>query len=144
MSEDRLVSRCLRSTPHNIVKCALLGSRVFRRRHLGRRVTAVTCLRWPSINTLANKANSIMGIIRRTYTYLDPQSFKLLFKSQTPFGIWSPDLEPSPQTRHNWTGKGAEKSHTPSTLTERPKLWRSPAKAPTTNIVNRYRRLRGD
>ena len=33
------------------------------------------------ISTRANKANSIMGIIRRTYTYLDPQSFKLLFKS---------------------------------------------------------------
>ena len=33
------------------------------------------------ISTRANKANSIMGITRRTYTYLDPQSFKLLFKS---------------------------------------------------------------
>ena len=32
------------------------------------------------INTRANNANSVMGIIR-TYTYLDPQSFKLLFKS---------------------------------------------------------------
>ena len=38
-----------RSTPHNIVKSALLWSRVFRRRHLGRRVTAVTCLRWPTV-----------------------------------------------------------------------------------------------
>ena len=27
------------------------------------------------INTRANKANSIIGIIRRTYTYLHPQSF---------------------------------------------------------------------
>ena len=50
------------------------------------------------------------------------------------FGIWSPDLEPSPQTTHNWTGKGTEKSDTPSTPTQRPKLWRPPAKAPTTNI----------
>ena len=33
------------------------------------------------IDTRANKANSIMGIIRKTYTYLDPQSFKLLFNS---------------------------------------------------------------
>ena len=33
------------------------------------------------INTRANTPNSIMEIIRRTYTYLDPQSFKLLFKS---------------------------------------------------------------
>ena len=33
------------------------------------------------INSRATKANSIMGIIRRTYTYLDIESFKLLFKS---------------------------------------------------------------
>ena len=38
-----------RSTPYNIVKSALPRSRVFRRRHLGRRVTAVTCLRWPTV-----------------------------------------------------------------------------------------------
>ena len=38
-----------RSTPYNIVKSVLAWSRVFRRRHLGRRVTAVTCLRWPTV-----------------------------------------------------------------------------------------------
>ena len=38
-----------RSTPYNIVKSALPWSRVFGRRHLGRRVTAVTCLRWPTV-----------------------------------------------------------------------------------------------
>ena len=38
-----------RSTPHNIVKNGLAWSRVFHRRHLGRRVTAVTCLRWPTV-----------------------------------------------------------------------------------------------
>ena len=38
-----------RSTHHNIVKSALPWSRVFRRRHLGRRVTAVTCLWWPTV-----------------------------------------------------------------------------------------------
>ena len=38
-----------RSTPYNIVKSGLPGKRVFRRRHLGRRVTAVTCLRWPTV-----------------------------------------------------------------------------------------------
>ena len=48
------------------------------------------------ISTRAIKANSIMGIIRRTYTYLDPQSFKLLFKSlvrpHLEYGapIWNP------------------------------------------------------
>ena len=38
-----------RSTPYNIVKSGLPWKRVFRRRHLGRRVTAVTCLRWPTM-----------------------------------------------------------------------------------------------
>ena len=36
-----------RSTPYNIVKNGLPWKRVFRRRHLGRRVTAFTCLRCP-------------------------------------------------------------------------------------------------
>ena len=51
------------------------------------------------ISTRVNKANSIMGIIRRTYTYLDPQSFKLLFKSllrpYLEYGapIWNPRLK---------------------------------------------------
>ena len=39
-----------RSTPYNIVKSGLPWKRVFRRRHLGRRVTAVTCLRWPTVS----------------------------------------------------------------------------------------------
>ena len=38
-----------RSTPYNIVKCGLTWKRAFRRRHLGRRVTAATCLRWPTV-----------------------------------------------------------------------------------------------
>ena len=38
-----------RPTPYNIVKDGLPWKRVFRRRHLGRRVTAVTCLRWPTV-----------------------------------------------------------------------------------------------
>ena len=38
-----------RSTPYNIIKSVLAWSRVFRCRHLGRRVTAVTCLRWPTV-----------------------------------------------------------------------------------------------
>ena len=37
-----------RSTPYNIVKSGLAWSRICRRRHLGRRVTPVTCLRWPT------------------------------------------------------------------------------------------------
>ena len=38
-----------RSTPYNIVKTVLAWSRGFRRRHLERRVTAVTRLRWPTV-----------------------------------------------------------------------------------------------
>ena len=51
------------------------------------------------INSRATKANSIMGIIRRTYTYLDIESFKLLFKSlvrpHLEYGapIWNPQLK---------------------------------------------------
>ena len=41
-----------RSTPYNIVKIVLAWSRVFRRRHLGRRVTAVTCLRWSTVTVV--------------------------------------------------------------------------------------------
>ena len=37
------------SMPSNMVKSGLTWSRVFRRRHLGRRVTAVTRLRWPTV-----------------------------------------------------------------------------------------------
>ena len=40
-----------RSNPYNMVKSGLTWRRVFRRRHLGRRVTAVTCLRWPTVLT---------------------------------------------------------------------------------------------
>ena len=41
--------KSLRSTPYTIVKSGLPWKRVFRGRHLGRRVTAVTCLRWPTV-----------------------------------------------------------------------------------------------
>ena len=41
-----------RSTPYNSVKSGLPWKRVFRRRHLGRRVTAVTCLRWPTVQVI--------------------------------------------------------------------------------------------
>ena len=38
-----------RSNSYNMVKSGLTWRRVFRRRHLGRRVTAVTCLRWSTV-----------------------------------------------------------------------------------------------
>ena len=51
------------------------------------------------INSCATKANNIMGIIRRTYTYLDIESLKLLSKSlvrpHLEYGapIWNPQLK---------------------------------------------------
>ena len=51
------------------------------------------------INTRVSKANSITGIIRRTYSYLDAETFKLLFTSlvrpHLEYGapIWYPSLK---------------------------------------------------
>ena len=51
------------------------------------------------IVTKVNKANSIMGIIRRSFTYLDEKMFVLLFKALVPPNIeyaqsvWSPYLK---------------------------------------------------
>ena len=63
-----------RSTPYNIVKSALPWSRVFRRRHLGRRVTAVTCLRWPTVSILCPNITDftvkhIKGRNKRMYVF---------------------------------------------------------------------------
>ena len=44
-----------RSMPYNIVKNGLPWKRVFRRRHLGWRVTAVTCIRWPTVRKKLKK-----------------------------------------------------------------------------------------
>ena len=66
-----------RSTPYNIVKSVLAWSRVFRRRHLGRRVTAVTCLRWPTV----------IVIMRFYYLY---------------FIVWDNSAKPQMKLRHVW------------------------------------------
>ena len=48
------------------------------------------------IQQQANKANSIMGLIRRIYSYLDEQSFKYLFQAlvrphlEYAKAVWSP------------------------------------------------------
>ena len=52
-----------RFTPYNIIKYDLPWKRVFRRRHLGRRVIAVTCLRWPTVSLGMGLANE-----RKFYT----------------------------------------------------------------------------
>jgi len=49
------------------------------------------------IQNQINKANSIMGLIRRTYTYLDEQNFKYLFQAlvrphlEYAAAVWSPN-----------------------------------------------------
>ena len=52
-----------------------------------------------NINSHATKASNIMGIVRRTYTYLDIESFKLIFKLlarphlEHGAPIWNPQLK---------------------------------------------------
>jgi hypothetical protein len=49
-----------------------------------------------NFNSHVSEANSIMGLIRRTYTYLDEQSFKYLFQAlvrphiEYAEAVWSP------------------------------------------------------
>ena len=51
------------------------------------------------IDSKVNKANSIMGIIRRSFTYLDEEMFVLLFKalvrprSEYSHSVWNPYLK---------------------------------------------------
>ena len=53
-----------RSNPYNMVKSGLAWRRVYRRRHLGRRVTAVTCLRWPTVDICYHMTHVRTGFIR--------------------------------------------------------------------------------
>ena len=73
-----------RSTPYNIVKSGLPWKRVFRRRHLGRRVTAVTCLRWPTVSMVTRAR------FRYTQDFLTPGICK-------PAELWKNDVI----SRHN-------------------------------------------
>ena len=42
------------------------------------------------------KANALAGMIRRTFTHLDNETFKLLFVyCKTTFGVWSTRMEPT-------------------------------------------------
>ena len=61
-----------RSVSCNMVKSDLSWSRVFRRRHLGRRVTAVTRLRWPIVTLMQGSGYRIFD---RTYPGLAPLIF---------------------------------------------------------------------
>jgi hypothetical protein len=51
------------------------------------------------ISTICNKANRVMGMIRRTFTYLDKETFSLLFKGMVrphleyAVSVWSPHMK---------------------------------------------------
>ena len=76
------------------------------------------------IQQQANKANSIMGLIRRTYSYLDEQSFKYLFQAlvrphlEYAEAVWSP----SKVGDNRCTRKCPKKSHKTNSFTEKPKI----------------------
>ena len=96
------------------------------------------------INSRATKANNIMGIIRRTYTYLDIESFKLLFKSlvrpHLEYGapIWNPQLKRDITDLENLQRRATRQIPALKGMSYQERLRR--LRLPTL----RYRRLRGD
>ena len=96
------------------------------------------------INSRATKANNIMGIIRRTYTYLDIESFKLLFKSlvrpHLEYGapIWNPQLKRDITDLENVQRHATRQIPALKGMSYQERLRR--IRLPTL----RYRRLRGD
>ena len=91
-----------------------------------------------------NKANSIMGIIRRTYTYLDNDSFLLLYKAlvrphvEYANQIWSPYLKKHIISIENVQRRATKQIAGMRDLTYEERLHK--LKLPTLA----YRRLRGD
>ena len=91
-----------------------------------------------------NKANSIMGLIRRTYTFLDEQSFKYLFQAlvrphlEYAAAVWSPYKQADIENIENVQKRATKQVPTLKNL-EYPDRLRK-LKMPTL----KYRRLRGD
>ena len=89
------------------------------------------------ITLRATEANNIMGIIRRNYTYLDIESFKLLFKSlvrpHIEYGapVWNPRLKRDIVELE----KGPATSHQTGTSTQEYELSRSLVKTLTPNTA---------
>ena len=91
-----------------------------------------------------NKANSIMGLIRRTYTFLDEQCFKLLFQAlvrphlEYAAAVWSPHYQRDIDAIENVQRRATKliPSLKGLTYTERLKKLKLP--------TLKYRRLRGD
>ena len=96
------------------------------------------------IQQLANKANSIMGPIRRTYAYLDEQSFKYLFQAlvrphlEYAEAAWSPSKVGDIDVIENVQRRATKQIPSLKNLeyTDRPKKLKMP--------TIKYRRLRGD
>ena len=91
-----------------------------------------------------NKANSVMGIIRRTYTYLDESSFLMLYKAlvrphvEYANQIWSPYLKKDINSIENVQRRATKQIAGMQNLTYEERLRK--LKLPTLA----YRRLRGD
>ena len=96
------------------------------------------------IQSKIKKANSMMGIIRRTYTYLDQNSFLLLFKSlvrphlEYANQAWSPHLKKHITSIENVQRRATKQIPGLKTMTYQERLVY--LKLPTLC----YRRLRGD
>ena len=96
------------------------------------------------INSHATNTNNIMGIIRRTYTYLDIESFKLLLKSlvrpHLEYGapIWNPQLKRDITDLENVQRRATRQIPAVKGMSYQERLRR--IRLPTL----RYRRLRGD
>ncbi len=95
--------------------------------------------------TKIKKANSIMGSIRRTYAYLDDDSFLLLYKAQVRphLEYANQSLAPTPKERYCCHRECTTSCHENATRNEGPNLWAATQEAETTNYLH-YRRLRGD
>ena len=96
------------------------------------------------ITLRATKANNIMGIIRRNYTYLDIESFKLLFKSlvrpHLEYGapVWNPRLKRDIAELGKVQRRATKQVPALKNMSYPDRLWK--LSLPTL----RFRRLRGD
>jgi hypothetical protein len=96
------------------------------------------------IQNQVNKANSIMGLIRRTYTYLDEQSFKYLFQAlvrphiEYAEAVWSPFKVGDIEKIENVQRRATKQVPTLKNLEYNERLKK--LKMPTL----KYRRMRGD
>jgi hypothetical protein len=96
------------------------------------------------MQTQINKANSIMGLIRRTYSYLDEKSFKYLFQAlvrphlEYAAAVWSPSKSGDIENIENVQRRATKLVPSLRNLEYPDRLKK--LKLPTL----KYRRLRGD